>query len=121
MGDSVTLQDFLLPGDVALVAKMKPYANKVVVVIYSGRPITLDGIANQADAVIAAWLPGTEAGPGLADVLLGDKPFTGTTPYTWPKTAADAPRIGKTACQGAVYPYGYGLKADGTLLGPKAC
>ena len=71
--------------------------------------------------MIAAWLPGTEAGNGLADVLFGAKPFTGTTTYTWPKTAADSPRFGKTACQGAVYPYGYGLKADGKLIGPAAC
>jgi beta-glucosidase len=120
-GDSATLQDKLVDGDKELVADMKPFANKVVLVIYSGRPIVLDGIADSADVVIAAWLPGTEAGPGLADVLLGDKPFTGVTPYTWPRTAADAPRIGKTACQGAVYPYGYGLKADGTLIGPAAC
>jgi beta-glucosidase len=69
---------------------------------------------------VAAWLPGTE-NEGLADVLLGTAPFTGTTTYTWPKTAADAPRIGKSACQGAVYPYGYGLDATGKLLGPAAC
>jgi beta-glucosidase len=80
----------------------------------------LDGIIAQADAVVAAWLPGTEL-EGLADVLLGDKPFTGTTPFTWPKTANDAPRVGKTACQGAVFPYGYGLNATGKLLGPAAC
>jgi beta-glucosidase len=73
-----------------------------------------------ADQIVAAWLPGTEA-TGLADVLLGDKPFVGTTPYTWPKTPADAPRVGKAACEGAVYPVGYGLDATGKLLGPAAC
>jgi beta-glucosidase len=122
VGDSTTLQDFLEPGDVAVIAKMKPLVKKLVVVLYTGRPIVLDGIADQADGLIAAWLPGTEAGLGLTDVLLGDKPFSGVTPYTWPRTAADAPRYGKTsACQGAVYPYGYGLKADGSLIGPAAC
>ena len=85
----------------------------------SGRPVVLDDIAS-ADAVVAAWLPGTE-GAGLADVLLGEKPFGGTTPYTWPKTPADAPRVGKGACDGAVYPVGYGLDATGALLGPGAC
>jgi beta-glucosidase len=80
----------------------------------------LDDIAGNADALVAAWLPGTE-GEGLADVLLGKLPFTGTTPYTWPRSPADAPRIGKAACQGAVYPYGYGLDTTGTLLGPAAC
>jgi beta-glucosidase len=35
------------------------------------------------DAVVAAWLPGSE-GAGLADVLFGDKPFTGKLPLAWP-------------------------------------
>jgi len=117
VGDSSTLA---LPNeDVALLAKMRPLVNKLVVVVISGRPMVLGDVAS-ADAVVEAWLPGTEA-TGLADVLLGDKPFVGTTPYTWPKTAADAPRVGKSACDGAVYPVGYGLDATGKLLGPAAC
>jgi beta-glucosidase len=117
VGDSATLT---LPAeDIALVAKMRPLVNKLVVVVMSGRPMLLDDLSS-ADAIVAAWLPGTE-GEGLADVLLGAKPFTGTTPYTWPKTVTDAPRTGKTTCQGAVYSVGYGLDATGRLLGSPAC
>jgi beta-glucosidase len=117
VGDSTTLT---LPNeDVVLVAKMRPLVSKLIVVVISGRPMILDDFAS-ADAVVEAWLPGTEA-TGLADVLFGDKPFAGTTPYTWPKTVADAPRTGKGACDGAVYPVGYGLDATGKLLGPAAC
>lgn len=117
VGDSATLA---LPNeDLALVAKMRPRVKELIVVVISGRPMILDDVAS-ADAVVAAWLPGTEAS-GLADVLLGDKQFIGTTPYTWPKTAADAPRVGKSACDGAVYPVGYGLDATGQLLGSPAC
>lgn len=117
VGDSSTLT--LPPQDVALVAKMRPEVNKLIVVVMSGRPMLLDDFSS-ADAIVAAWLPGTE-GEGLADVLLGARPFVGTTPYTWPKTAADAPRVGKSACDGAVYPVGYGLDATGKLLGPASC
>jgi beta-glucosidase len=117
VGDSATLK--LPDDDLALVAKMRPLVDKLVVVIVSGRPMLLDGLSS-ADAIVAAWLPGTEA-TGLADVLLGAKPFTGTTPYTWPKTVPDAPRTGKAACDGAVYPFGYGLNSAGKLLGPPAC
>jgi beta-glucosidase len=117
VGDSSTLA---LPSeDVALVAKLRPLVNKLVVVVISGRPVLLGDVAH-ADAVVAAWLPGTEAA-GLADVLLGDRPFVGTTPYTWPTSAPEAPRIGKSSCAGAVYPVGYGLDATGKLLGPPPC
>jgi beta-glucosidase len=98
---------------------MRPLVTKLVVVVISGRPMILDDL-KPADAIVEAWLPGTEA-EGLADVLLGAKPFVGTTPYTWPKTAGDAPRVGRSACDGAVYPVGYGLDATGRLLGPAAC
>jgi beta-glucosidase len=117
VGDSATLE---LPAiDVAAVTKVRPLVTTLIVVVMSGRPVMLGDVA-PADAVVAAWLPGTE-GAGLADVLLGDKTFVGTTPYTWPKTADDAPRVGKAACDGAVYPVGYGLDATGKLLGPAAC
>jgi beta-glucosidase len=117
VGDSSTLT---LPNeDVALIAKMRPLVTKLVVVVISGRPMILDDL-KPADAIVEAWLPGTEA-EGLADVLLGAKPFVGTTPYTWPKTAGDAPRVGRSACDGAVYPVGYGLDATGKVLGPPAC
>ena len=117
VGDSATLT---LPNDdMALVAKMRPLVGKLVVVVVSGRPMLLGDVAS-ADALVEAWLPGTEA-TGLADVLLGDRPFVGTTPYPWPRTAADAPRTGKAACDGAVYPAGFGLDATGKPLGPPAC
>jgi beta-glucosidase len=117
VGDSSTLA---LPSeDLALLAKVRPLVNDLIAVVLSGRPMIL-GDAASADAVVEAWLPGTEAA-GLADVLLGDEPFVGTTPYTWPKTAADAARAGRSACDGAVYPVGYGLDATGKPLGRAAC
>ncbi len=117
-GDSGTLE--LPRADIDIVAALRPRVDRLVVVILSGRPVMLDGLWPDADAVVAAWLPGTE-GAGVADVLLGDTPFGGTTPFTWPKTPADAPRTGKEACDGAVFPLGYGLDAAGKLLGPAAC
>ncbi len=117
-GDSATLA--LPRADIDIVAAVRPRVDRLVVVILSGRPVMLDRLWPNADALVAAWLPGTE-GSGVADVLLGDVPFGGTTPYTWPTSPADAPRTGKEACDGAVFPLGYGLDAAGTLLGPAAC
>jgi beta-glucosidase len=117
-GDSASLE--LPRSDTKIVAAVRPLVDRLVVVILSGRPVMLDRLWPDADAVIAAWLPGTE-GAGIADVLFGDTPFGGTTPYTWPAIPGEAPRTGKDACDGAVFPLGYGLDAAGTLLGPAAC
>jgi beta-glucosidase len=117
-GDTATLA--LPADDQAVIARVRPLVDRLVVVVLSGRPVMLDEILTSADAVVAAWLPGTE-GAGVADVLLGERPFTGTTPYTWPLTPADAPRTGKAPCDGARYPAGYGLDATGAPLGTAAC
>ena len=53
----------------------------VVVVLLSGRPLILEPILDEADAVVAAWLPGTE-GQGVADVLFGDYAPTGKLSFT---------------------------------------
>jgi beta-glucosidase len=115
-GDSATL---VLP-DTTSIEAVRSKVDRLVVVILSGRPVILDGVVPLADAVVAAWLPGSE-GTGVVDVLVGDAPFRGTTPYTWPATPVDAPRTGKAACDGAVFPRGYGLDVTGKLLGPAAC
>jgi beta-glucosidase len=116
-GDSADLA--LAPSELAVVDRVRPLVDRLIVVIYSGRPVMLDRLA-AADAVVEAWLPGTEA-EGLVDVLTGARPFGGVLPVTWPRTPDDAPRTGKQACDGAVYPFGYGMKADKSVLGPAAC
>ena len=55
----------------------------VVTIIVSGRPLLIDNIMEASDAVVAAWLPGTE-GAGVSDVLWNDRGFTGTLPFAWP-------------------------------------
>lgn len=74
----------LPPEDVALVQRMRARCDRLIVVLYSGRPLVVDAILNQCDALVAAWLPGSEAA-GITDVLFGDYPFHGTLPYKWPR------------------------------------
>ena len=86
MGDSATLA--LPAADLEAIARVRPLVDRLIVVILSGRPVMLDRILPAADAVVAAWLPGTE-GAGVADVLFGDRPFTGDDAV---HVAADARR-----------------------------
>ena len=61
-----------------------------VVVLVSGRPLIIDSILGDADAIVAAWLPGTE-GAGVADVLFGDYAPTGKLSHSWPRSNAQIP------------------------------
>jgi len=68
--------------DVAAISHLKKFSKKIIVIIISGRPLNIKEYAKDWDAVIAAWLPGSE-GQGVADVLFGDYPFTGSLPVSW--------------------------------------
>jgi len=92
--------------DVASASMLAELGLPVVSLLISGRPLLLDGIDRHSDALVASWLPGTEAA-GITDVLFGHEPFTGTLPFAWP-----ADESGFTQGQPDDvyrYPLGYGL------------
>ena len=86
--------------------KMEASCDQLAVIVISGRPLIInDRIANW-DALIAAWLPGTE-GQGVADVIFGDVPFTGKLPVTWPFSTNQLP-VGSSD-DDPLFPFGFGL------------
>jgi beta-glucosidase len=119
-GDSTDLS--LAKEDLAAIANVKKAGIPVVVVVISGRPVILGEAATQADALVAAWLPGTE-GQGVADVLFGDYKPTGMLPFTWPRAMDQIPINVGDPKYDPLFPYGFGLSwtDQGTVqLGKKA-
>lgn len=95
--------------DVAVITAAKQTGAKVAVVVLSGRPLLLGPVAEKADALLAAWLPGTE-GAGVADVLFGDHAPSGKLSFTWPRDVGQIPvGHGKTAVEDPLYPLNFGL------------
>ncbi|CAI0442258.1 unnamed protein product [Linum tenue] len=82
---------------------------KCVVVVISGRPIVLEPYVNAVDALVAAWLPGSE-GQGVADVLFGDFGFIGKLPRTWFKSVDQLPMNLGDAHYDPLFPFDFGLK-----------
>lgn len=110
-GDRTDLS--LDPADVALVRRVKASGLPTVVVLLSGRPMILEPILPDADAIVAAWLPGTE-GDGVADVLFGAYNPTGKLSHTWPRSMAQIPiNVGPSGEKPKAVPlfeYGFGLR-----------
>jgi beta-glucosidase len=101
-GDRADLS--LSAADQELLQRVHRHCDRLVVVIYSGRPLIITEQIDDWDALVAAWLPGSEA-DGIAGVLLGDYPFQGRLPYTWPSDMAQV-----AAGTGApLFPYAFGL------------
>lgn len=103
--------------DAATVARLRARGIPVVVLFLSGRPLFTGSLLNQADAFVAAWLPGTQ-GQGVADVIVARpdgrtaRDFTGRLAFAWP---ADA----RAPIAAPLFPLGYGLDYRRTTsLGP---
>lgn len=105
-GDSAEIA--VTEADKALVKKVAGSGVPTVVVVLSGRPIILGDVLEHADALVAAWLPGTE-GSGVADVLLGRFAPTGKLSFTWPRSADQEPINRGDGKDGALFDFGYGL------------
>jgi beta-glucosidase len=100
----------LSAGDRAAVDKVCSAAASCVVVVVSGRPLVIDpGQLGKIDALVAAWLPGSEGG-GVSDTLFGRRPFTGKLPVTWPRTLAQEPINVGDGRYDPLYRFGYGLR-----------
>ncbi|MFG6468132.1 glycoside hydrolase family 3 protein [Roseateles sp. BYS87W] len=77
------------PQDAQLLQRVAGRGTPVVTLLYSGRPLYVNDLANLSDAFIAAWQPGSE-GAGLTDVLIAPAAgqpwpgFTGRLSFPWP-------------------------------------
>jgi beta-glucosidase len=105
-GDNAQLT--LPPESLQAVANLKKAGIPLVVILLSGRPVILGDILNQADALLAAWLPGSE-GEGVADVLFGDYKPTAKLSFAWPRSAAQLPAHPGDPNYDPLFEFGFGL------------
>ena len=103
-GDKLDLS--LDAADRAAVSNARAAGVPVTVVVISGRPLMLGPVLDEASAIVAAWLPGTE-GTGVADVLFGDYKPSGKLSYTWPRSMGQLPR--RDGAGEPLFPFGFGL------------
>jgi beta-glucosidase len=68
-----------------LAAAIEATGKPVVLVLVEGRPRIINGIADNARAVLMAYNPGNEGGQAVADVLFGDFNPCGKLPFTYPR------------------------------------
>jgi beta-glucosidase len=95
--------------DVSRLQAYKSAGLKTVLVLVVGRPLFItDTILQAADAIVVAWLPGSEGG-GVSDVLVGDYKPTGKLPRTWPRNMSQIPINYGDSSYDPQFAYGFGL------------
>jgi len=88
LGDrySVRLDD----GQQAMVRRVRARVDRLVVILVSGRPLVLGPALDAADAIVAAWLPGSESA-GVADPLFGRTGYHAKLRFQWPASDEQLP------------------------------
>lgn len=74
-----------------LLERVSQVNEKVIVVLFSGRPLDIRDIAERAGAVLQVWLPGTEGARAIVDVLFGEYNPGGKLPMSFPYCAGQVP------------------------------
>ncbi|MBR3103445.1 MAG: beta-glucosidase BglX [Lachnospiraceae bacterium] len=113
-----------------LLRAIRKTGKKIVTLIFTGRPLELEEVRDLSDALMICWLPGTEGGHGVMDILTGKCAPSGRLPVSFPYTVGQEPLhydvypTGRPKpvngpfeytsryldCEnGALYPFGYGL------------
>jgi beta-glucosidase len=95
-GEAASRAGLALPGSQrelaqAVLERAAELGTPVVAILFSGRPLVVPWLFEEADAVLAAWFPGSEAGHAIADVLTGKIAPSGRTPISWPRSVGQIP------------------------------
>jgi beta-glucosidase len=75
----------------AVIDRASQLRTPVIAILFSGRPLVVPWLVEQADAVLAAWFLGSEAGNAIADVVCGRVSPSGRTPMSWPRATGQIP------------------------------
>ncbi len=91
-GEAKSRADIGLPGRQGeLFEALRAIGKTPVVVMMAGRPMIFENLAEQADAILYAWFPGSEGGRAIADVLFGAVNPSAKLPMTFPRSMGQVP------------------------------
>lgn len=91
-GEAASRAHLNLPGrQEELLEKVAATGKPVVLVLFSGRPLTLHWAFEHVPAVLEAWFPGVQAGPALVRTLYGESVPSGKLVVSWPRAVGQIP------------------------------
>lgn len=91
-GEAASKVDINLPGvQEELALEVEKLGKPTIAVLMNGRPLTINKLDENMDAILEAWYLGTTTGDALADILFGDYNPSGKLPVTFPKYVGQVP------------------------------
>ncbi|NJP41102.1 beta-glucosidase [Oscillospiraceae bacterium HV4-5-C5C] len=81
----------LTPYQLQLLRVLGQLGKPLVAVVFSGRPLLLQTVAQTCDSLVQAWFPGCQGGLALAQLLTGQRDFSGRLPISFPLAVGQLP------------------------------
>jgi beta-glucosidase len=130
-GENNFRSDLGLPGrQQQLFDRVVATGKPVITVLFTGRPLAIPTVIEKSSAVLLAWHPGVQAGPGVADVLTGRVAPSGRLTTSWPRSVGQVPVYYnhlptgrplddyKEGSRDSLLPFGFGLTYTRFNYGP---
>jgi beta-glucosidase len=108
-GDDPTPE--LQPAQARLIDDLAATGKPVIIVVVAGRPLVMNEQLDESAASLMAFLPGSEGGAAIGDVLFGKANPSGRLPVSWPKSSSQLPLAYNEPGRpyDPRYPFGHGL------------
>ncbi|MGN0377802.1 MAG: beta-glucosidase BglX [Suilimivivens sp.] len=91
-GEAASRGDITIPQmQKRLLSEIARVNQNIVVVLFTGRPLDIREIKKLAKAVLIVWMPGTEGGNAVTEVLYGETPPGGKLPMSFPYAVGQVP------------------------------
>jgi len=74
-----------------LIKKLQETGKPIAVVLFNGRPLTINWVAENIPSIVETWYSGEKGGLAIADVLLGNVNPSGKLPITFPRSVGQIP------------------------------
>ena len=91
-GETASMADISLPAvQKELFDAVRFTGKPIVILLITGRPMTISDEADGADGLLVTWHPGTMGGAALADIISGDYNPSGRLTMTFPRCIGQVP------------------------------
>ncbi len=91
-GEAASKTMIRIPGvQEELLRALKAVGKPIITIVMNGRPLVLNDIDQDSDAVLEAWWLGTQTGHALADIIYGDYNPSGKLPMSFPRHEGQIP------------------------------